>query len=162
MIGRYAVLAGQIRQDLIDLELVVARVERAVHEASAASRSADLFFDSAALNLHDFYAGLERIFLHVASEIDQRVPKGSEWHREVLRQMTIEIPGLRPAVLPVDLASDLDEFLRFRHVVRHIYAFELDAVRIKELAIALPSVFEKTRTAVLGFLAYLQDLSNQA
>ena len=76
--------------------------------------------------------------------------------------MTIEVPGLRPAVLPVDLASDLDEFLRFRHVVRHIYTFELDAVRIEELATELTPVFQKTRTAITGFVAYLQGLASQA
>ena len=61
MIGRYALLAGRIRQDLAEIERVVDRIERAVQAGHRNSAEQDLFLDSAALNLHDFYTGLERI-----------------------------------------------------------------------------------------------------
>jgi hypothetical protein len=162
MIGGYAVLAGRIQQELAHLELLVDRIERAVRAAGANPDTRDLLFDSAALNLHDFYAGLERIFTLVASGVDQSTPAGAEWHRELLRQMTVEIPGLRPRVISTELATDIDEYLRFRHVVRHIYAFELDPRKVKQLAMSLRSVFERIQEAIMDFAAYLRDLANQA
>ena len=161
MIGRYAVLAGRIRQDLHELERVVTRVERAV-QARHRSADEDLFLDSAALNLHDFYTGLERILTHIASTVDQSVPSGSDWHRELLRQMTVEIAGLRPQVLPVDVAADVDEYLRFRHVVRHIYAFELEPERVERLASRLRPTFRDVETALMRFAAFLERLADDA
>jgi hypothetical protein len=123
VIASYAVLASRIRQDLSELERVVGRVERAAQARRERSEEQDLFLDSVALNLHDFYTGLERIFMHIASVVDQTLPTGTDWHRELLRQMTVEVPAVRPAVLSEEGSNAVDEFLRFRHVVRHFYAF---------------------------------------
>ncbi|MCC7024764.1 MAG: hypothetical protein IT338_18185 [Thermomicrobiales bacterium] len=140
MTGPYAVLAGRIRQDLAELDHVVARVERALAAGRERPDERDLFVDSAALNLHDYYTGPERTFTRIAAGMDKRVPSGPDWHRELLRQMTLEIPELRPPVLTALAARDVDEFLRFRHVVRHVYAFALDE-------------------ALVAFTRFLEDLA---
>ena len=63
MIEAYLLLADRIRQELSDLEQVVARAERAIQAARRQPEDQDLYIDSAALNLHDFYAGLELILV---------------------------------------------------------------------------------------------------
>ena len=40
-----------------------------------------------------------RIRQEISDVVDQAKPTGANWHQELLRQMTIEIPGIRPAVL---------------------------------------------------------------
>jgi len=52
-----------------------------------------------ALNLHAFYSGIERLFELIARDIDQCVPDGEMWHRDLIKQMTKEINGVRPAVV---------------------------------------------------------------
>lgn len=42
---------------------------------------------SVALNLHDFYNGLERIFERIAENIDEIKPEGLNWHQEILKQI---------------------------------------------------------------------------
>jgi uncharacterized protein YutE (UPF0331/DUF86 family) len=162
VIGRYAVLAGRIRQDLAELERVVERVERAVQAGRRHTEEQDLLLDSAALNLHDFYSGLERIFTHIASDADQSVPSGPDWHRELLRQMTVEIPGLRPQVLSAEVAGALDEYLGFRHVVRHVYAFELDLERVERLVSRLRPTFRDLTVALSAFATFLECLAHEA
>ncbi len=125
MTGRYLVVAGRIRQELGATEQVIDRVERAMAAAAQEGPDKDLLLDSVALNLHDFYTGLERVFEQVAVAVDRSAPSSSEWHRELLRQMAVDVPGLRPAVLSPGTLRALDEYLRFRHVVRNVYAFEL-------------------------------------
>ena len=129
MIGRFAILAGRIRQDLTEIERIVARAERAVLAARQHDVNQDLFVDSAALNLHDAYSSIERLLEQIASSVDQSVPSTHDWHRELLKQMTVEVPGLRPQVLSGTTTTALDEYRRFRHVVRNLYAFALDPVR---------------------------------
>lgn len=116
MIEDYLAVADRIRQELTNLERVVNRVERAITAARQRPEDQDLYIDSAALNLHDFYAGLERIFQQTATTIDGKLPAGQGWHRELLHQMQADIPDLRPPVLSAEAGQALDEFLRFRHV----------------------------------------------
>jgi len=137
MIERYAVVAGRIRQEQ------------------------DLYLDSAALNLHDFYVGLERIFRHIAATVDQSVPSGPEWHRELLRQMNLALPQIRPQVISEETTRAIDEYLRFRHIVQNVYAFEFDPERIAHLVQHLRSSFEQARTELLAFADLLDDLAQE-
>jgi hypothetical protein len=75
-----------------------------------------LYADSIALNLHGFYNGLERVFENIAKEIDGNLPRGEQWHHELLLQMGKEIQGVRPAVLSEQTLTELDEYRSFRHV----------------------------------------------
>lgn len=161
MIERYAVVASRIRQELAELPHVVARAQRAMAAAHHADEDADLFVDAAALNLHDFYAGLERLLGQIATLIDRSMPSGHDWHRELLRQMTTEIAGLRPAVVSAETAKLLDEYLRFRHVVRNIYAFEFDSEQIERLVRELQPAHTRTQTELLVFAEFLDRLANE-
>jgi ABC-type transporter Mla subunit MlaD len=120
MIESYLVLAERIRKELEDLERLVARANRAVSTAKKNQQDADLFLDSASLNLHDVYSGLERIFKQIAATVDGTVPTSAEWHRELLEQMGLDLPKVRPPVLTRAAIQSLDEYLRFRHVVRNV------------------------------------------
>lgn len=161
MIERYVVVAGRIRQELADVERVIARAERAVAAAQQRPEDQDLYLDSAALNLHDFYAGLERIFHHIAAMVDRSVPSGHEWHRELLRQMGVTLPQIRPQVLSAGAIKIVDEYLRFRHVVRNIYTFDFDPERIEHLAQRLRPTFEQVQTELLAFADFLDELAQE-
>ena len=87
MIEGYVVLAGRIRKELGDLERLVSRANRALNAARKNPHDADLYIDSASLNLHDLYSGFERIFRQVAATVDGNLPSSAEWHRDLLEQM---------------------------------------------------------------------------
>ena len=78
MIEEYLITATRIRQEVTDLERVVRRAERAMAAARHRPEDQDLYMDSAALNIHDFYGGMERIFQQIATTIDDRLPAGVE------------------------------------------------------------------------------------
>ena len=82
------------------------------------SEDQDLYLDSAALNLHDFYAGLERIFSQIASTVDGNVPTGHEWHRDLLRQMSVALHQMRPPVLTDEPIKALEEY-------KNIWGFDM-------------------------------------
>jgi hypothetical protein len=159
VIGRYAILASRIRQDLVELESVVGRAERAIQTARQQPAELDLLVDAAALNLHDLYGGLERIFELIAEQVDSSVPAGRDWHRALARQMTVEVAGLRPQVISMETATRLDEYRRFRHVVRNVYAFSLDSGRVEQLAAAAQATFRAVRDDLLAFAIFLDGLA---
>jgi hypothetical protein len=131
-------LATRLRAELVDLERVMQRVE---HLWSKAGEDED-YLDGVALNLHGFYAGVERIFEQIAREIDGALPDGPEWHRDLLMQMSAEVSSTRPAVIRRTTRDCLDEYRGFRHVVRNVYAFNLRPTRLQELATELPACYQ--------------------
>lgn len=154
----YLVLAQRIQQDLNDIKLIVSRAERAIKAMQDDPQNQDLFVDAAALNLHDFYAGVERIFEQIVKVIDGSVPSGREWHRDLLHQIALDLPQIRPAVISEGTMQQLDEFLRFRHVVRHIYAFELDGVRVERLVDEMRSTFFQVQNELSAFVKFLNQV----
>jgi hypothetical protein len=158
LIQGYLVLADRIRSEVTDLDKLVWRAERAVIGSRQNSEDQDLYIDSAALSLHDLYSGLERIFRHIAATVDNQVPSTQEWHRDLLHQMEKTLPGIRPAVISLDSVNALEEYLRFRHVVRNIYAFSLIPEQIERLVQQLKDDYATTQGELLSFADFLEQV----
>lgn len=158
MIESYIVLAGRIRKELDDLERLVSRATRAINTAKRNPKDTDLYIDSASLNLHDIYSGFERVFKQIAATVDGNVPSSAEWHRELLEQMGLDLPKVRPPVLTSNSIQRLDEYLRFRHVVRNVYTFSFDPERIGRLVEELEPVFHQIRQELLAFAGFLEKV----
>ena len=50
------------------------------------------------------------------------------------------------------------EYLRFRHRVRNLYGFELETIRVAELAAKLPGRWKRLAKAVDAFVLFLREL----
>jgi hypothetical protein len=159
MITRYITLQQRIRQEMADIELCVSIINKhwVIVDETDADKTAYVY--SVAFNLHSFYAGIERIFELIANEIDGGVVSGESWHNNVLRQMAVDLPGVRPAVLTAETAEFLAEYLRFRHLIRNIYVFRLDVTRMAHLAQEIDVVWTKLQQEINHFIDYLQALS---
>ena len=158
MIEEYTILAGRIRQELTELERVISRAERAMTAAHQHLEDQDLYLDSAALNLHDFYTGLERLFQLIATTVDRSLPSGRSWHRDLLRQMGVDLSDLRPPVLSPEAIKTLDEYLRFRHVVRNIYTFMFNLDQLERLVKQARPVFTQVEAELLAFAQFLEQV----
>jgi hypothetical protein len=158
MIESYIVLGGRIRKELDDLERLVSRATRAMNTAQKNPQDADLYVDSASLNLHDVYSGFERMFKQIAATVDGNVPTDPEWHKELLEQMGLDLPKVRPPVLTSASIQRLDEYLRFRHIVRNVYTFSFDPDRIGRLVKELEPVFAQVRRELLVFAGFLEKV----
>ena len=105
--------------------------------------------------LHDFYNGVERVFLRIARELNGGVPRGDQWHRDLIGDMALAIQEVRPAVIDDDLAAVLGEFLRFRHVFRNVYGGVLDAGRMALLEERLPETLALFRKRIEVFVCWM-------
>jgi len=164
MIESYVVLAGRIRKELDDLKRLVSRARRAIGAIGTARTNpedADLYLDSAALNLHDIYSGFERVFKQIAATVDGNMPSNPEWHRDLLQQMGLDLPQVRPGVLTAESIRILDEYLRFRHVVRNVYTFSFDAERVGRLVAELNVAFKQIEKELLGFADFLEKVGGE-
>jgi hypothetical protein len=113
----YEEMVERIRGEASDLDRLVKRALMAWNQCKKLSREQEVYIDSVALNLHGFYSGLEHIFELIARHVDENIPSGDLWHRDLLMQMSQEQKDLRPAVISTASFSSLDELRRFRHLV---------------------------------------------
>ena len=105
--------------------------------------------------VHDLYAGVERILVRIAHELNGGVPQAEQWHQQLIEDMRLDIPGVRPAVIDSALAGALREYLRFRHVFRNVYGSTLDAGRLRPLEQRLPETLASFREQVQAFLCWM-------
>jgi len=153
-------LAERIRYEMTDLERVH---ERIIEGLARAKRLADDYYlDSVALNLHGFYSGLERIFELIATILDNIAPQGKNWHQALLQQMTIELPNIRPAVISATVYEQLNEYRGFRHVVRNVYTFKFDPIRVEQLVIKASPLFVQVRNELLAFAQFLEQQADES
>lgn len=90
----YRALADRIRQEFVQIDRVVSRCSVAM----ALARGQDdpsFYMEAAALNLHGFYNGTERVFQMILRHVDGGKWKGERWHREVLDRVAQGREGRR-------------------------------------------------------------------
>lgn len=148
-------LAQRISDELGELARLVERAQEGWSRAQQFSD--DLYLDGVALNLHSFYSSLERLFEIIATAIDGTLPEGANWHRVLLEQMAFEVPNVRPAVISKRTCEALDEYRGFRHVVRHVYTFHFEAVKVQRLVEKAPTVLAQAHSELLAFATFLKN-----
>ena len=155
---RFVRLAAAIRQQRQQIARIVEEARGAL--ADFARREPPLLaLRGIGAILHDFYTGIEHLFEKIAPELNGGLPAGSAWHRELLDNMTLDLPGIRPPLLSSETAHLLEEFLRFRHLFRNLYGFELEWPRIRSLLEQLPETWSAAEADLDRFLAFLDAAS---
>ena len=157
---RFRRLKAEIAEELTDLR-ALARELGGIKDSL--SRDDVSTYDLRAVGsiLHDFYNGIENTFSRVAQELNGGLPAGEDWHRQLLVDMAAEIEGVRPPVISKTLKKELQRYLGFRHIFRHIYGFSLEKERIKELCERVSPVLGSLETDLLKFYQYLDALSKE-
>jgi hypothetical protein len=143
-------LRKEIETELADLERL-----RLEHDGAPRGTTDVYALRARASILHDFYGGVERIFLRIARELNGGVPASEYWHRDLLLDMTLELESVRPAVITKELHDRLSAFLRFRHLFRNVHGFATDAERLEHLDAGFDAVFGQFRTEISAFLEWL-------
>ena len=150
-------LARRITQEFFPIN---AAIDRAAEGWQKFEKSKDeLYIDSVALNIQAAYSGLERLFELIAREIDNTRPAGINWHQLLLQQMAAEKAGVRPPVISDETLEFLDDYRKFRHVVRHIYPDDFEIDRVAALATQMKAIFAQAVKELMIFVQFLETKS---
>lgn len=151
------VIVAEIEDELSKLEILAQKLS-----SQRKRTKEEEIAESAALRLHNFYTGCERIFKLIASEINGSVPHELDWQKRLLNQVALKIDEIRPAVISPQTRKDLEELLRFRHIVRNIYGFELEPDRIEALIDLTSDLYPRFTKEIKKFIAFLMGIYNGA
>jgi uncharacterized protein YutE (UPF0331/DUF86 family) len=78
----------------------------------------------------EFILELSVYLKRLLKKLYQRFPTGDKWHRDLLEQMSVDIPKVRKAVITEETRLILDQLRRFRHLVRSAYSCQLDEEKV--------------------------------
>lgn len=123
------ILEAEVKAQLASIRQVYAELE---DRAGQMRPETPAPIESTAYQLHNLYSAVEDLFKVVAGAFENSVTDLSQWHTELLRRMTLEIPGVRPALLSQETADLLNELRAFRHFFRHAYGQSLDLARVEQ------------------------------
>lgn len=147
----------------VRLRKEIENLEKLVEELKTTTKTRDLKVNSIRIRacasiLHDFYSGIEKMFINIARETDRTVPREEGWHRELLEQMTLDIPVKRPAVIGPGLAAQLQQYLSFRHRFRNLYGYELEWGKMEELINNMEPTLKGLKDSTESFLEVLTQI----
>jgi len=110
---------------------------------------------TAALLIHRLYTAIESALERICRTVEGSVPGGADSHVSLLRDATLELPDVRPAILRASLFASLFELLRFRQFVRHAYTVNWDVERLRALADGAITVWPEVRQNLETFRRHL-------
>lgn len=150
---RLARLGAEIDVDRAALAARAAEIDtlRCALQSPQGLPRAELFL--LAVNLHGYYTALEKLLERVARLLDEAVPAGPAWHVDLLSQMCVAVPSIRPAALPRAALDDLHELRKFRHFFRNAYVLDLDPSRVHAVA----DVVKRAHAPVAASLSALRE-----
>ncbi len=156
----YLALNARLDDELIGLERIMRGLELALERTG---EGLDEFATRAlASYVDDFYQGCERLCERVAVALDGGLPQGERWHQVLLGHMGEPGGQGRPPLFSGSLLLELDEYRRFRHRVRHIYGYELEAERVLTLARGVKPMLERVKTSVAAFNRWLEGQAERS
>jgi len=83
--------------------------------------------ESIAYQIHNLYNAVEDLLKFVAAHFENNIADASRWHTELLRRMSQEISGVRPALLSKECFLLINSIRSFRHFFRHAYNVPVDS-----------------------------------
>ena len=104
--------------------------------------------------LHTLYGGIENCFRRIVLELEEELPSGEAWHRQLLQLMTSPTEH-RPRVLSDELQGRLLEYLRFRHLFRNLYLMKLDWEEMKHLVVGVGPLFAALKSELAAFVSQM-------
>lgn len=155
---------GDLTQSLTiagrDLERLAERLRAARERISTTADDLEVY--GAAALISGYSSHLERMFERIVRDMNSAPLEGPDWHRRLLRSMTAERPGIRPAVIDVRLAERLDELLAFRHLFRNLYVLDLRHERVADLLELVCGLHDAVMTSLADFRKFLEALDRNA
>jgi hypothetical protein len=115
--------------------------ERATSVPSASRDAVErwIYVNAIASGIEKVYTGIEKALDRIVRALDGHTPDGPDWHAHLLRRLSVDLPGRRPAVLSPETYRSLDDLRAFRHRERNSSVRDLNEQRVLEIASGIPS-----------------------
>ncbi|MEL6468251.1 MAG: nucleotidyltransferase domain-containing protein [Cyanobacteria bacterium J06623_4] len=154
----YSALIGRIRQTVNDCN---GECQHAKQQATLAKQTEqDVYWTAVGLSMHGLYTGLEKTFERIVHSVDGELVshQQGQWNKDLLDQMMLDLPGVRPAVIDAESRQYLGQLLSFRHVIRSNYTHRLDPEKIADNFHLLEAAYNRIIQQLNDFCEFLTSV----
>lgn len=152
---KIAVLRSEIERDLQRLDRLFKNFSISYMQYEKTSEYAKLV--ESAFYINQIYTGFEKIFKSIARTFENSIDE-DYWHKSLLERMSLEIKGIRPALLSQNSFEYLNELRAFRHFFRHAYDVEIEKDKFKIVAEKAFKIKKLYKREIKNFLIFLDKL----
>lgn len=154
-------LIESMQQEISSIDEICSQIGLLINKGEQGDEESKIFYKRAEGSiLHDFYTGVEKIFREIAIKIDESLPKGDNWHIELLKSMATANEK-RDAVISQELMEKLKQYLGFRHLFRNIYGMELEWEKLKILLTNIrENIWKRFKVEINSFIKWLKQTIN--
>lgn len=154
-------LVTEIRESLAILENINGIYEQYAAEFSRPAhqdRRNAIFLSEILCNT---YTCLETLFFRMSRAFENHLDN-IPWHKDLLRKMRLEIPGVRKALLSKDTFARLDALRRFRHFRRYYYEFDYDWRQLEYLREVYVELLPRIISELQAYIEFLEQLDRES
>jgi len=90
--------------------------------------------------LHSFYNGIESIIILILKNINENLPNDYKWHKTLL-EISFGQNTRNFKIFRNEIKNNLNDYLNFRHFIRHSYSSELKWKDMKQLTIKIEDLW---------------------
>jgi len=141
----------------IKIEHEISRIEKLIAEAKplldlCKIKEPDFIeITATAQILHSFYNGVESVIIIFFKSLGEKLPNDVHWHK-TLFEMAFGNNSKNIKILNGDKKEKLEEYLSYRHFIRHSYSSELKWNEMSSLVKELDEIWKEIRIDFKNFI----------
>ena len=101
--------------------------------------------------LHSFYNGIENILILIFKNYNENTSGETKWHMELLNK-AFTLNKNRRQIFRDELQEPFEEYLKFRHFIRHAYGFQLEWPAMEDLVNRMENVWNDAKGDINEFV----------
>ncbi|MCL2094105.1 MAG: hypothetical protein FWH12_07920 [Treponema sp.] len=101
--------------------------------------------------LHSFYNGIESLVILVFKYLNEILPNDNKWHK-TLFEMAYGDNSQKFRIFRNELKTRMENYLLFRHFIRHSYSSELDWNQMRPLVIEIYEIWDMVKIDFRKFI----------
>jgi len=141
----------QLKKDLLfeqgQVDLVISKI-RGIKDL----KITEVNTAATATYLMNFYNGIENIMKRCAKEYYRKIPKGDDWHKQLLLQSSLHHKSKIP-LFEQETVDKLYNYLTFRHFFIHGYGFKLNWEKMESLVENIDKLWEDIKKQLSTFIS---------
>jgi uncharacterized protein (UPF0332 family) len=103
--------------------------------------------------LHSFYNGVESVIVLFFKNYGEKLPNDIHWHKSLF-EMAFGNNSKNLKIINADIKEKLEEYLSYRHFIRHSYSSELKWNEMASLVKELDIIWEEVK---MNFEMFMQN-----
>ena len=142
----------------IKIEHEISRIDKLITEAKplldlCKIKEPDFIeITAAAQILHSFYNGVESVVIIFFKGLGEKLPNDIHWHK-TLFEMAFGKNSKNIIIINDDKKEKLEEYLSYRHFIRHSYSSELKWNEMSSLVKELDEIWKEVRIDFKNFIS---------